>query len=797
MDVGLGDVPAEADEEYVHFFRSLGIVDKHKLGFLARMLEAFYEMANKLDEHLAPTGAVLHAAISRMCEADIPMDAPQHRWIRIHDRLGFFSDADEHASRVINLGLAYAYRHKELEGLSQTHALRLEQLRLSAARDGGELVPAPHGKHDQLPAGDDDVPEGGMVIRNDAGGRANSLASGGGEAASDGRVASALVSELPPPGGWTLRGDHPPGASGVDDADELPAVGGKVVARRHPLPDPPVPQDAQAAPLVEIAGSTNATECSSKPMIKPSDAAVSCVKSVLEIILTRNDCKEVLRKLHVDGLLCLARLHSGQAAYEMSGVVSAEDEEKGWPAVRILLKKWWPSWSLPAGASPVLPIEGTAARITNSTRPTLSSKWVVGVDMSNIKPVIERLGVSAQRYFKSGALPISVDVVRMAPSLKPPMWTTIASMLLIGTWDASYCSFVLQLASAGRAPVPPKAPLDAAACHNFESAGLRDPAAILPAPAADHIAMTVPPPAPAERPLAELLSERQAEVDDLLVADKARTATANRAHRVDARRRAAPPSDGLSRGTPALSSQAAPRGPGGRAKRTAAARRPARSPPAAGCGMHATTTRAASASAGGGSKRVASSPSPPNTKRPKGDDPALSASQVTTTPHGASLPFPLVSTNAPPLPSAGQLVPPTQSTQAPVVNHALSPRVEPLPLSLSRETANTLDATASTRSSPHASFSTSRPSLSFLSFGAGAVANSQTESTTTPAVVTGVGDPPSFSDRGAAAAERLSVAALPPHWLPTSPRVEYPSRDDDLDVPSLSGEDGDGTAGAE
>jgi len=132
-----------------------------------------------------------------------------------------------------------------------------------------------------------------------------------------------------------------------------------------------------------------------------------------------------------------------------------------------------------------------------------------------------------------------------------------------------------------------------------------------------------------------------------------------------------------------------------------------------------------------------------------------------------------------------------------MVNHALSPRVEPLPLSFSRETANTLDATAFTRSSPHASFSMSRTFLSFLSFGAGVVSNSQTASTTTPAVVTGVGDPPSFADPGAAAAELPSVAALPLHWLPTSLRVEYPSRDDDLHVPSLSGEDGDGTDGAE
>jgi len=37
MDVCLGDVPAEVDENYVHFFRSLGNFDKHKLGFLSCM----------------------------------------------------------------------------------------------------------------------------------------------------------------------------------------------------------------------------------------------------------------------------------------------------------------------------------------------------------------------------------------------------------------------------------------------------------------------------------------------------------------------------------------------------------------------------------------------------------------------------------------------------------------------------------------------------------------------------------------------------------------------------------------
>jgi len=108
MEVGAGAVPTDPDEEFLQFFRSLGIMDNSKVAFLARMLEAFYNMAIKLDEHLAPTRAVLHAAISRMCQGGSPMDAPQDRWIHIQDRLGFFSDGDDNGSQVINMGLAFA-----------------------------------------------------------------------------------------------------------------------------------------------------------------------------------------------------------------------------------------------------------------------------------------------------------------------------------------------------------------------------------------------------------------------------------------------------------------------------------------------------------------------------------------------------------------------------------------------------------------------------------------------------------------------------------------------------------------
>jgi len=121
----------------VRLFQSLSIGDAQKEVFLGRLLQAFVSVAVKLDGHLSPVRATLHVAVSRMCEADNPTHAPQHRWIRIIDRLGFFGAEDDHTSRVINVGLSYAYRHKELDVMSEATALRLRELRLSVANDNG------------------------------------------------------------------------------------------------------------------------------------------------------------------------------------------------------------------------------------------------------------------------------------------------------------------------------------------------------------------------------------------------------------------------------------------------------------------------------------------------------------------------------------------------------------------------------------------------------------------------------------------------------------------------------------
>jgi len=135
----------------------------------------------------------------------------------------------------------------------------------------------------------------------------------------------------------------------------------------------------------------------------------------------------------------------------------------------------------------------------------------------------------------------TIDVVRMAPSLKPPMATTIASMLLVGTWDSAFFSIVMQLATAGRARTLRSAPLEEVSCHKFETVAVSEPTSLLSTRAVGGVtALTTPlASAPAQRSQADLMADRQSEIDQLLADDKSTNAAANRARRIDARRREA------------------------------------------------------------------------------------------------------------------------------------------------------------------------------------------------------------------------------------------------------------------
>jgi len=112
----------EREHDYIQLFVELEIDDKHKDVFLAGLLRNYHAAAAKLDEHLACYSAAVHAAESRFAHAASVDDAPDQLRIRVHDQLLSFQDADRHAQRVVNVGVAFAYRHLELNAMAAANA---------------------------------------------------------------------------------------------------------------------------------------------------------------------------------------------------------------------------------------------------------------------------------------------------------------------------------------------------------------------------------------------------------------------------------------------------------------------------------------------------------------------------------------------------------------------------------------------------------------------------------------------------------------------------------------------------
>ncbi|OSX75283.1 hypothetical protein BU14_0242s0001 [Porphyra umbilicalis] len=81
MEGGADSAGAADDDndELFHFRKELGITDHQKTAFLGRLVEKFYGIGAKPDEHMAPTGAVLRCAVSRMVAVENPLDPPNHR----------------------------------------------------------------------------------------------------------------------------------------------------------------------------------------------------------------------------------------------------------------------------------------------------------------------------------------------------------------------------------------------------------------------------------------------------------------------------------------------------------------------------------------------------------------------------------------------------------------------------------------------------------------------------------------------------------------------------------------------
>ena len=181
-----------------------------------------------------------------------------------------------------------------------------------------------------------------------------------------GQPGSDEYGELPKGGVLVLsRSDSPGGAEYARSTTAAAAAAAATAAAAAATATAAAADEARASALVEVADFAKTTDSDTlSPVLKPSDQAVACVRRVLDLIRECDDCKDVLRKLHVDGLVCLALLDGCQA---VEGGIAANNVETEWAPVRTLLKKWWPSLSIPARSQPMTPVQGTDAAVFNGS----------------------------------------------------------------------------------------------------------------------------------------------------------------------------------------------------------------------------------------------------------------------------------------------------------------------------------------------------------------------------------------------------------------------------------------------
>lgn len=605
--------------QYVRFFETLGVTDAGKLQVLSRHLQLVHDVASQLDSHLEAVGASLHVAVSRMCKSVNQLGPSQHRWIRVVDRLGFFNDTDVHASRIVNIGLSYAYRHKELDAIAATNTLLLADLRLAAdpgEREAGRCPPLEVPREDTAAArppessgtplsagaaalppslggpsgageGDLQVPVGGLVVPRPgdvqpaATAVARTVAAAAGGIGQGGGGDDLQVRE----GGILVETRETPFAHPAAAADQALSAahvpltlsagavgerGGDGTRRELPRSD----MSPWSAPVVVPADVGQdmvypKVVSDSQPVVKPTEVAVKSVVGVLEGMLVRGDVRQVLQQLVCDSLLCWARQRSGAVRSPTQEVVPANVEQL-WTSVRKLLHRWWPTWEASptfAGEAASVPPPGTVSFITHPHRRPKYCKWAIDVDVSAAHDIISRLqGVGSARYFDKEKLPSMVTVMRVGPSAKSPILMSVATLLLVASKEYAFPTLLTELASMGRAPEPKDKSVVVATCHEFETAGLEAPAVLLAGASEQAAPFDVAqrrgegargeeagatgdggePDALSDGDLASAgvddagptltMEERYKQMEELLDAEKAAEAVANRSHRVAVRR---------------------------------------------------------------------------------------------------------------------------------------------------------------------------------------------------------------------------------------------------------------------
>jgi len=581
---------------YVSFFDNLGISDEKQIAFLATLLRNVFEASSKLDSHLAPHGAALHSAVSRMQVSDNPRDAPTHRWIRVVDRLGFFSDTNSHAERIVNVGLSFAYRHLEVDALAEANAMLLRQVQPAATAaaeenpDGGataaltragqgggggstgggvgggggtgaesEGLPPIDAPMEQDEADDEEraLPPGGMAFSNlpplsglgagTVAGLAHPAAASAG-----GSIVTAFTTTRARAVGGTPTG-------GVTDQEEPLPPGGVVFAPSNAAAAAVLHAGGQAASAADVTPNTgggggDAEEeedhvgsgstipphviYDRQPTVVPNEAAVKLVESVLEGVQDRSDGISVLRQLLDDSVLVLGR-SSSRPATKPNGKVWPSGVKGDRMALARRTDGWWPQWRAPQDLPNSIPPVGTVAYAFNRNRASASSRWVILIDMGGINDTIKGLSIRSARYFPKDAL-VPVEKVQRLWGKAPMRFpVVVACMLLLVTKEEGYGTTLADLAAAGRATIPKNTSLLSASCHEFNTSGIAAPAAptgLLGGPPDGSPAAQQLPDHPRDSDAEpDHLSQQYAEMEVALASEDLEIKTQNRAHRARVR----------------------------------------------------------------------------------------------------------------------------------------------------------------------------------------------------------------------------------------------------------------------
>ncbi|OSX79159.1 hypothetical protein BU14_0085s0010 [Porphyra umbilicalis] len=368
-------------------FEHLGLTDRSKITFLSSLLHKMFETTTILDQHLAEHGASVHSAVSRMHVSENPQEPPSHRWIRVVDRLGFFTDAYDHAERIV-------------DAIAGANAVMLGNFKVTGkkgAEDSAQLLsgcvtasyknatttgdPSPH--RDRRKAA---VPAVGVVVS--VGGRVNEaavavIANGLGGPAAGGAAGSTT--------GAQSKGIGVPGGEGAG-APPCDTINGKApIPRRgkvgsatadHPahsnearslFQDGLEPEEPP--PIASKIPSENIFD--RQPVVDPRSTAIAVVSSVLKVAANRENGRNVLRQLLVDSLLGLAR--SGPRAPPMPP------------------RSLSPTGTNRLGGdlSPTLPPLGTLAAALHPVRRAGTARWIVAVKITSLHSLLRELSIKA------------------------------------------------------------------------------------------------------------------------------------------------------------------------------------------------------------------------------------------------------------------------------------------------------------------------------------------------------------------------------------------------------------------